>query len=256
METETLRDKILIKSDESLDDAERIGSDALPTLIDLLDNDDSDIRALAVSCLSVIYDDQVPEMLIKAIGDSDDEVYIGALPILRARQLNSSHLPALVEHLNHPDPDIREEIPLLLGKLDDQEAILPLGRQLDDEENKSVIKSIKLALARLGNEKCKNEFVSYLADDEPDDRLRAIEDLEYINDKQLAKNLLPLLDDQSDAYEIGDPDDPEYSRICDAAIYLVSDWYGQPFGFEVYDEKIYSDEEIEEARKFLESPGE
>ncbi|UCE67682.1 MAG: hypothetical protein JSU85_06660, partial [Candidatus Zixiibacteriota bacterium] len=63
-------------------------------------------------------------------------------------------------------------------------------------------------------------------------------------------------DDQDNGYEIGDPDDPEYTRICDAVVNLVSDWYEKPFGFEADELKIYSDEEIEEAKKFVESLGE
>ncbi len=256
MEAKALHDKILKKSDNALDDAEQIGSAALPLLQEMLSNADGDIRALAMSCLSVIYDDQVPEILIKAIGDADDSVYMSVLQILRSRQLGSSHLPALIDHLNHPDSEVREEVPLLLGKLDNQEAVAPLTKQLGVEDNKSVIRSIKLALARLGSDECKNEFAACLAAEEPDDRLQAVEDLEYINDKNLAKNLLPLLDDQADGYEIGDPDFAEYSRICDSVVNMVSDWYGQAFSFEVDDVKIYGDEEIEEARKFLESLGE
>jgi len=256
MSIESLREQILAKNDVILIETEKLGSSALPMLIELLDHSDDDVRDLALGCLSVIYADKVPLLLIEALGDRNQDIYMHAMQILLARQLDSSHLPALIDHLNHPDSEVREEIPSLLGGLDNQEAVIPLAKQLDDEDNKSVIKSIKLALARLGNDECKNEFVAYLAAEEPDDRLRAIEDLEYINDKKLASNLLPLLDDQADGYEIGDPDFPEYSRICDAAITLVSDWYEKPFGFDVDDIKIYSDEEIEEARKFLESPGE
>ncbi len=83
-----------------------------------------------------------------------------------------------------------------------------------------------------------------------------MEDLQYINDKSLARYLLPLLDDKADGYLIDDLEDPIYARICDAAINLLAEWDERALGFEVADLNIYSDEEIEEARRFIESLGE
>ena len=178
------------------------------------------------------------------------------MQILSARDLDLAILSPLGEHTGHPDPRIRESVALLLGRFDNQTALAPLTAQLGKETEPEAARGLRLALARLGDETCKQEIAERLGAAEASVRLQTLDDLEYVGDKRLAGKLLPLLSDLADGYEIGELDEPKLARICDAVVNLVSKWYGKPFQFEVSDLKKYSDEEIEETRKFLTSLGE
>jgi hypothetical protein len=113
---------------------------------------------------------------------------------------------------------------------------------------------MKLALARLGDEELKDEFSSRLDTPSTAGRYQAVRDLDYINDSGLASRLRPALEDKTDAYEVGHPDEePRFARVCDAAVNLIAKWFDKPFSFEVDDLNVYAEEEIEEAKRFVES---
>ncbi|MCX6827645.1 MAG: HEAT repeat domain-containing protein, partial [candidate division Zixibacteria bacterium] len=144
---------------------------------------------------------------------------------------------------------------LLIGNIGDPKTKDPLCKRLSIEEDIEVKRNIKLALAKLGDTDFQKEIGSYLGN--PDERLRyrAIEDLKYINDKRLTKLLLPSLDDTGRANLVSDKSEttPRFARICDAAVTLVAYLCNNPFSFEVSNMKIYSAEEIEQAKEFLSS---
>jgi hypothetical protein len=65
---------------------------------------------------------------------------------------------------------------------------------------------------------------------------------------------MPALEDESDAYEISHPDEvPRFARVCDATVNLIAKWFDKPFSFETDDLKVYAEEEIEEAKRFVET---
>ncbi|UCE24599.1 MAG: hypothetical protein JSU74_00685, partial [Candidatus Zixiibacteriota bacterium] len=84
-------------------------------------------------------------------------------------------------------------------------------------------------------------------------RLQGLDDLRFIGDATLAVRIRPALDDTRQAHLITDKNqpEPEYARVCDAAVNLVSELCAEPFDFEVGEFKIYSDEEIEQVKSFL-----
>jgi hypothetical protein len=255
MDAETLQLKINQRSDEAVNDSEGMGAAALPVLKEALKDKDPEVRVLAISCLSVIDDQQVTGMLIDALGDSDESVYMGSMQILQSKQIDKESIPSLSDHISHREAQIREGVAILLGKFGDRKIEGPLRNQLKDETDPEITRAIKLALARLGDKAIEKEFIKGLHSESPEDRLRSLEDLDYINDKTKVIELSHLFDDTAEAYEIGDPDEPEYTRLCDIAVNLLSNWCDKPFDFEIDDDKIYSDEEIEKAREYIKSLG-
>lgn len=253
---ESLRERIISGESGVMAETENLGNKALDMLVELMGHTNGEVRASALGCISLLDDERVAEIQIRALGDQDDRVRIRALQWLRARELDRALLPRLVSQITNPDPEIRASLALLLGEFDDREAADPLYRQFDYETDPDTALCLKLALARLGNDDFKEEFALILRAEEPGERLEALEYLRYINDKKQAGRLLFLLDDKSDGYDIGDLDNPRRARICDAVVNLVSKWYDEPFGFEVDEFNVYTDDQIEETRKFLESLGE
>ena len=141
----------------------------------------------------------------------------------------------------------------MVGDIGSAESLQPLLKQHDDEIDLNVKWNLKMALARLGDNTRKKEFASLLDSADAQTRYRALKAAEYIDDKKLSRHLLAALNDKSEMYNVGDPHTELYARVCDAAINLIDEWHKAALTFETGEFKIYSDEEIEEAKQFVES---
>ncbi len=253
VDLDKLRSAVIEKSGDAQVQAEEMGTPAAPVLLELLDNEDPEIRDIALSCLVLTKYDDIAEVLAGCLSDEDESVRIRALQSLRSRY-TSSILPRLGENLVNKDPAIRGGVARLIGRIGDTSAMRPLYSRIEEETDVDASKQMKLALAKLGDADMKDEFASLLDTPTSDGRYQTIRDLKYIGDSKLARRLLPALSDTGNAYQIGHPDEPpKYARVCDAAVNLIAKWFDRPFSFEVGDLKIYSEEEIAEAERFLKS---
>gem|GEM_PF-7042602 len=112
-----------------------------------------------------------------------------------------------------------------------------------------------LARAKLGDKEMKEKIVKQLYVNDSEIRFHTLEDLKYVDDKALAWYFLPPLDDKGKTYMISDMGrKPEkYMFVCDLTINMIAAWYPGAFSFKTNDYKNYSQEEIEQVRKFLSS---
>jgi HEAT repeat protein len=125
-----------------------IGDPAVEPLLALLREDDAYARGGAAAALGFIKDTRVIEPLIKTLGDKD----------LKVRQLGVSALvnvgkPAvetLIKGLQSAEPGVRENIVLVLGMIQDRQAIEPLLVALKDPE-RDVRAMAAWALGRFGD---------------------------------------------------------------------------------------------------------
>lgn len=247
--------KVLAKNWNALDIAEITGNDAVPFLNELSGDKDPEVRLIALHCLSLIDDESILEIMANALSDKEKEIRTLAIQYLNSKH-DRSILDKLIYNLNNDDEIIRGGVAILLGnvaKIGEAKAMDPLYKRSEIETNREVERDMALALARLGDSKMKDRFASQLDVSDSKTRYQGIEDLRYINDKNLAKRLLPALDDFGDAYLLtgkGAPE-PKWGRVCDAAINLIGELYDNPFSFKLGRYKIYSEEEIKEAKKFL-----
>lgn len=259
MDIKELEEKILSKDWDALDivDSAAQPAQALPSLTSLVTNEDAEVREIALNCVAMIEDPRVPKVLAEALGDEDDDVRLFALQALQTTY-DESILSELMANLENEDGEIRAGVALLLGLLKQPAAVEPLQKRLEAEQDEAVGRDIKLALAKLGDAEMKDEFANQLDVPDSPTKLQAIEDLRYIGDRNLARRILPALDDVGQGHLISDMNEPipKFARVCDAGINLVVELYEQnPFQFEAAEFKVYSDEEIQQAKAFLGSLG-
>ncbi|UCD62545.1 MAG: HEAT repeat domain-containing protein [Candidatus Zixiibacteriota bacterium] len=256
MDVKELEEKIQAKDWDALDivDTAKQPEQALPALSGFLESEDPEIREIALNCVALVSDAGVPGILAGALSDADDDIRSFALQALQT-VYNESVLNELVVNLENDDADIRGGAALLIGNIGQTSAVESLAKRIELEEDEGAKRSMKLALAKLGDSETQDEFAAGF--DVPDSRvrLRAIEDLRYIADSRLAPRVAPALEDHGEGYLVSEKTepDPKRGRVCDAAVNLVAELFDNPFSFETDEFKIYSDEEIDEARKFLES---
>lgn len=249
---DSLHKLVLAKDWEAMNLAEDVGDTAAPMLKELLGNHDGEIRDLALGCLVLTGDQHLTKVLAQALSDTDEDVRMRALLALESRY-DQKILPELLANLENPDANIRTGVAALIGNLRDSSAVAPLQHRLQQEDDRESARQMRLALAKLGNESLKLEIAGQLDSAESHIRLQGIRDLAYIDDKALAARLRPALRDRDNAFEIGDPDQPRFARVCDAAVILLARWYPQALPFVTEAPRNYTDEEVATAERLLNS---
>jgi HEAT repeat protein len=225
--------------------------DALPLLNELYTNRDDDIRSIALHCILSTDTENISKILAKGLSDGNEDIRITSLQNLQTK-CDKSILPQLIENLQNPDENIRGGVSLLIGSLNDTSILPTLHESWDNEADPEVKRSMTLACAKLGDSDKREEILSQFDVSNSELRLQAIEDFKYINDTGFSKRILPALDDTGNAYMIN-PANDIYSRVCDAAVTLIAFLNNNPFSFETSGKKIYTKEEIDEAKQFLQS---
>jgi len=243
---------VLAKDWEAMNLAEDIGDTAAPMLKELLGNHDGEIRDLALGCLVLTGDQHLTKILAQALSDTDEDVRMRALLALESR-FDHTILPELLANLENADADIRTGVASMIGNLRDSSAVAPLQHRLQQEDDDESARQMRLALAKLGDESLKQEFAGQLDGANSGLRFQGIRDLAYIDDKALAARLRPALRDRTNAFEIGDPDQPRFGRVCDAAVMVLFRWYPQALAFVTEAPRNYTDDEIATAERFLDS---
>jgi HEAT repeat protein len=108
----------------------KIGSDSVPSLVEVLKNPDPDIRWKAAVALGEIGDHRGISPLVDLLGDSDRFVRSRAAYALV--HIGPPAVPSLTEALNHPDASVRLGAVGALGKIGDPQAISALVDALGD----------------------------------------------------------------------------------------------------------------------------
>lgn len=188
-----------------------------------LKHPNEDVRELSVLALEKRPEPKGLALLLDALKDDDLSVQMVAVEVISKRPF--SHIVSDLQHvLMEIEPEIQAEIVLLIGLADDKTQkdflgnLLPKAQRQNEEE---LSQNIVLAMARLGDSEAQQQIIRKLQSEDVADQRDAIEDLEYINDAKLLVHLKPLLNDTTDAMDIGKTPKNFYLRICDLAVLCV-----------------------------------
>jgi len=151
----------------------------------------------------------------------------------------------------HSDEYVREQLALLLGKLGEPAVIKPLQERFLTEDWPLTKHALTLALARLGDPDHRRAQVGRLNQPDPKGRVAALEDLLYIQDKTLAKEVKPLFDDVREGKNVGPSHGPYWIRVCDVAVNVLDRLLEHPFPFEIRGVKRYSGDELAQAKQVI-----
>jgi HEAT repeat protein len=226
-------------------------SEQASEVIGMLEHADPEVRELAVSLLDRMGGSEVKASLFRALDDENQMVRGIAARSVR-HHCTGADVPALVERLQHHDDDyVREQVALALGTLGDKAAIEPLRIQFAREGYPDAKHAMSLALARLGDAEHRQAYLDRLIQNGPPLRVAALEDLPYLNDRTLAQEIVPLLEDLRDAKNVGPSHGPFWIRVCDVAVNSLDELLDHPFPFKVEVVKRYTQAELDQARAAL-----
>ncbi len=226
------------------------GASAIPTLNEHRKAESASERALTLECFAEIGGDEAVEALAEGLEDDDFNVRKMAVLLL-----HSVHTPIAIPRLRKvvsqsPDEWVRGNAALILGRLDDPDSVPVIKRQMASEVDPQATQQMTLAVARLEDGEEREIVLSRLSADSARERYNAIEDFEYLSKADLMRHLAPLLSDTREVINIGTEPYPVWHRVCDRAVDAVAVVSGQALPFPVGG-RTYSEGEIQQARDFI-----
>jgi len=227
------------------------GPEVVAALAPLLKDRDKQVRELTVHCIGMAGGAGANQALLQALNDPIETVSAAAVREL-AKHYAAADIPAMRKQMvGNSNEYVREQLALILGKTDDKSHVPVLEARQHEEPSEEARHAIVLALARLGEEASRaqiRERLLQLTDARL--RVRALQDLPYVNDRGLLRDALPLLDDERLGLNVGPSHGPYWIRVCDVVVIVMDEMLQHPFSFPVGRRK-YQVEELNEAKRVL-----
>lgn len=229
-----------------------VDSTAVPALLPLLNDPDPQVRELTVHCLDSAGGPAAAEGLLRALADPVETVGAAAVRGL-ARHYTAAEVPGIRTQLGtNRNEYVREQLALLLGRMEDPSNIPILDAHKPTERDERARHALSLAMARLGDAPSKDELRSRLRQQQSvSQRVAALRDLPYVNDRSLLAEASPLLDDQRLGLNIGPSHGKYFIRVCDVVVMVMAEMLGRaalPFDARP---RRYTPEELAQARQVL-----
>jgi HEAT repeat protein len=174
----------------------------LESLIEALEDNDSDVRSSAAWLLGDYGDPDAVDALIGTLKDNDSYVRWKAAEALG--KLNDKRaVDSLVQALGDRNEWVRKSAAEALGMLHDYRAVGPLIQALEDENREVRYLAIQ-ALGNLKDPEAVDPLIEALNDNDSYVREKAIEALGNLNDTRAIAPLTQVLDDENEVILIRD----------------------------------------------------
>jgi len=222
----------------------QIDPDAAPAFIALCDDPDPEIRELNLFALNAIPGKKTRNCVLQALHDEDINVRSTASRFLSSNY-SKADLKVLFQELSsNSDEMVRENVALTIGKIGESFAKSRVEKQAAIETDADAAHAIHLALVRLHDEDNRERYLERLRDPDPEQRVAAIQDFEYIEDRAFLKDIAPLLHDEQPGLDVGPSNQRILIRVCDVTVNVLDKVLDHPFGFEVDEFRKYGPEEL------------
>jgi len=247
MESELTR-QLQAKDFGAINTARRLGEKALSEITPALRAQDGEVRELAVMCLNEIPGPTPGPELVGVLNDS----YV-AIPVRAAAYLMDHHSPDILagvmraQERNRNDV-VRARLALVIGAMGDPSVVPELVRRVEQPAPPEVLRSLRLALARLGAEPYLTDYLAELRAEDWRVRFQALRDFEYLHRQDLVGHVVPLLDDRTPVGPIDSPPIRDVLRICDFAVLVIAKVAKPGLSFNATGERVFGDREIAEMK--------
>ncbi len=251
---EILKQKVLKKEQRAVNMAEEMGKTAIPVLKPLAKDADADVRKLALNCLRYTGGgEDINEIFIEALKDDSPNVNAEAARGLQHASDPSIYAPLLEVYDDVSNPERRRDIALMLGKIDGAK-VDDLRLKSEEEKSAEAKEGLMVAMAKVGDQKSKDEFISVLHSAKNQELKRFLGYVEYISKIWAVKALAPILTDKTPLVYIGVDgikDGASDLRACDIAVNIIYKIMTPKLSFAVKGDKNYSDGELDQIKGYL-----
>ncbi len=174
----------------SLSNDKNVNATVKSLIIDALSNTEANARQKAREYLAKWENNQIIDIVVKALDDQDRLIRKRAATTLR--ELGNTSM----DNLDDPCPEVRGSAITALGKLGDANIVDKLIPYLQDEAS-DVRGSAITALGKLGDAQIIDKLIPYLQDEDPINRASTITALAKLGDAQIIDKLIPYLQDEA-----------------------------------------------------------
>lgn len=225
------------------EEATDIDPAAAPELLPLCDDEDAEIRELALFAINNIPGEEARNCIIKALRDDDINVRSTASRFLRSNYSKEDVEKLHAELSTNDDEFVRESVLLVLGLIGEPSSIKVIEKHAIVEQDAHAAHAVHLAMVRLQDDSHRRQYADRLGDDDPKKRVQALQDFEYIQDRYFLSQIVPLLSDENKGLNVGPSKSKIWLRVCDVAVNILDKVLNHPFDFEVGDVKNYTQQE-------------
>jgi HEAT repeat protein len=255
MNTSDLDRLFAARDDQAVEIARQGGPSMVPKLEPFLRNKDQEIRLLAVECLAAAGGTEAARLLIRTLSDSNEQV--------RANAVNALHtiLPVGLEDAliaawdssNTRDGYVRQQIPMVLGRMKAQRRIGDLKRRLAADPRQDVRDGMVAGLAKLGDPDGRQMFGDMLRDARGKRTADVIEYVKYEDEPWVVPLLVPPLQRREIAIDLSSHRRQVKRRECDLAADEVMRISKARFSFAIDAAAQYSDAQINEVLRYAQA---
>jgi HEAT repeat protein len=258
--------KILEKDPTAITLAKQLGSFAVSSLKPLLANEDPVVREIVVRSLNESGNSSLSDTFVQTLKDNSPTVRAAALNALQKHLSPNSYALLLQTYDKVLDPNQRKEVALLAGKIMGANPN-HLKQVCQNELEPEALEGCLAALAKMGDGAAQEEFLRRARNARDRELKRFLDYIDYIGKVWALKGLNSALNDKTPLQEIGDcvitdlaekknnvkEQITEYLRACDMALNLIAKIARAVFSFPVNGITNYTDQQLVEAKRFLNS---
>jgi len=253
MNLQVLEQKIVAKDQSASELARQLGAGAEPVLEKLSRHPDGEVREVNVLAIGEAGGPSRNKMLIAALGDQDINVRSAAVRALWVSADAASLRDLQMQAGSNPDPYVRGEVALIIGKVAKRgDPGILISRRVVEQDGDANHKVV-LALTKLGDDKARGAQRARLAAPDPQARLKAVREYQYINDPKMLIDLKPALADVAEVFNINPPHaQPKLIRLCDVAVNVVAKVARPKLSFDGNERKRFETPQIAEVVRVVE----
>jgi len=253
--TSELEQLILQKDRRAVELAHRGGPRAVAEVEPYLGNVDPAIRVLAVDCLKAAGGAAFPPLMIRALADSNEHVRIKAILALHEHppQGREAALVRAWDADHSHDGFVRQQIPMILGRLQARDTIPAWRQRLATEPLADVQDGMIAGMAKMGDPAARAELGKLLETARGRRTAELIEYVKYLAEPWVIPLLAPVLQRRDIAVDLSTHKTSLYRRECDLAVDEVLRISGERFSFARNEIVQYADSQIAEALRYAQA---
>lgn len=220
-----------------------------------LRNPDPAVRVLAVDCLDAAGGANVPDLLIRALADANEQVRINAINALHAHPPKGQETTLLqaFDADRTRDGFVRQQIPMILGRMAALSTIPDLRRRLGVERRQDIKDGLIAGLAKMADQPARAEFGEMLREARGERTAELMEYVRYLDEPWVIPLLVPVLQRRDIAIDLSTHRKTLRRRECDLAVDEVLRISKARFSFELDEIAQYTDAQIEEVLRYAQA---
>ena len=240
------------KNWDAVEVCRRAGPPIVASIEPRLADGDFVIRLLAVDCLVAAGGPRAQILLIRALGDANEQV--------RNNAVNGLHENVPVGHedrlfaawdANHTrDSYLRQQIPMVLGRMPAQARLVELKARIGSDPRQEVRDGIIAGAAKLGDAFARQRFADSLLEARGKRTAELIEFVKYLDDPWVIRPLVPVLGRKEIALILSTHISEARRRECDLAADEVMRISRMRFTFAMNPMGQYTDPQLEELTRY------